>query len=91
MKLSRIPVSESTVKHTFALKQSTSDLLQQYQACYKAEHGVEISMKDMVEAMLTGFMAEDKGFQKYLKSPKAEVPAPAAPAVPEAAPVEADV
>ncbi|GBG14506.1 alpha-ribazole phosphatase [Novimethylophilus kurashikiensis] len=81
MKLSRIPVSESTVKHTFSLKESTSDLLHKYQACYMAEHEVEITMKDMVEAMLTSFMADDKTFQKYLKQPQAAA-APSAPAAP---------
>lgn len=67
MKLSYIPANEASVKLTFSFKKSTGDKLAQYQACYKAEHNVDITMKDMVEAMLTGFMADDKAFQKFLK------------------------
>lgn len=69
MKLSRIPGSEATLKQTFALRASTLARLQQYQSCYKAEHGTEVSMKDMVEQMLMTFMQEDKAFQRFLKQP----------------------
>lgn len=67
MKLSYIPANETTVKLTFSFKKSTTDKLAQYQACYKAEHNGDINMKDMVEAMLTEFMSDDKAFQKFLK------------------------
>lgn len=67
MKLPYIPSNEASVKMTFSFKQSTGDKLAKYQACYKAEHNIEITMKDMVEAMLTDYMADDKAFQKFLK------------------------
>lgn len=67
MKLSRIPGHEATVKHSFAFKQSTTSLLQQYQELYASHTGMEVSLKDVVEQMLLDFMAEDKAFQKQLK------------------------
>lgn len=75
MKLSRIPGTETTVKHSFAFKQSTSNLLQQYQALYMQTQGVEVSLKDVVEQMLLDFMAEDKAFQRALKQAQAAEPA----------------
>jgi hypothetical protein len=85
MKLSRIPGHEPTVKHSFALKQSTTTMLQQYQDMYLAATGSEVTMKDMVEQMLLDFMADDKAFQKALRQKNeaaaaAAAPAPAAPA-----------
>jgi hypothetical protein len=92
MKLSRIPGHEPTVKHSFALKQSTTTLLQQYQEMYLAATGSEVTMKDMVEQMLLDFMGDDKAFQKALRqkaeaaaAPSNAAPAPAAPAQPSAA------
>lgn len=67
MKLSRIPGHEATVKHSFAFKQSTTSLLQQYQELYASHTGLEVSLKDVVEQMLLDFMTEDKAFQKLLK------------------------
>jgi len=67
MKLSRIPGTESTVKHSFNFKQSTSTQLAQYHELYMKTLGVEVSLKDVVEQMLLDFMAEDKAFQKSLK------------------------
>ena len=69
MKLSRIPGHEATVKHSFALKKSTSDLLQKYQELYSKSLGVEASLKDVVEQMLVDFMADDKTFQRSLRQP----------------------
>ncbi|KVP16928.1 DUF2274 domain-containing protein [Burkholderia ubonensis] len=86
MKLSRIPGHEPTVKHSFAFKQSTTALLQQYQEMYSSVTGAEVSLKDIVEQMLLDFMADDKTFQKELKKPAASAQAPSAPAAP-AAPV----
>ncbi|HDR9103364.1 DUF2274 domain-containing protein [Paraburkholderia sp. A3RO-2L] len=78
MKLSRIPGHEQTVKHSFALKQSTTNLLQQYQQMYSASTGIEVSLKDVVEQMLLDFMAEDKTFQKALRAKQEAASGPAA-------------
>lgn len=78
MKLSRIPGHEPTVKHSFAFKQSTTTLLQQYQEMYAAHTGIEVSLKDVVEQMLLDFIADDKAFQKALR--QRQDSAPAAPA-----------
>lgn len=67
MKLSRIPGHEPTVKHSFSLKKSTSDMLEKYHSLYQRETGVEVPLKDVVEQMLLDFMGEDKTFQKELK------------------------
>lgn len=67
MKLSTIPRTEATIKHSFALKKSTTESLHQYQELYKATHSVEVALKDLVEQMLVDFMGEDKAFQKSLK------------------------
>jgi len=67
MKLSRIPGHEPTVKHSFSLKKSTSDLLEKYHSLYQRVTGVEVPLKDVVEQMLLDFMGEDKTFQKELK------------------------
>lgn len=66
MKLSPIPRTEPTIKHSFAFKQSTTETLHKYQELYASIHG-DVSMKDLVEQILVDFMAEDKAFQKYLK------------------------
>ena len=76
MKLSTIPRTEATIKHSFALKKSTTDGLHQYQELYKKTHGVEVALKDLVEQMLVDFMAEDKTFQKSLKQSVAKVAGP---------------
>ena len=77
MKLSTIPRTEATIKHSFALKKSTTEGWHQYQELYKNTHGVEVALKDLVEQMLVDFMAEDKTFQKSLKQAGAKVIAPA--------------
>lgn len=86
MKLSRIPGHESTVKHSFAFKQSTAALLLQYQEMYATHTGIDVSLKDVVEQMLLDFMSDDKAFQKELARKKQAASAPApAPAEPKAA------
>ncbi len=72
MKLTRLPGHESTVKHSFAFKQSTAELLLQYQQMYAAHTGIDVSLKDVVEQMLLDFMADDKAFQKGLLRQKQE-------------------
>lgn len=91
MKLSRIPGNEPTVKHSFAFKQSTMTLLQQYQEMYMAVTGAEVYMKDMVEQMLLDFMTDDKAFQKALRQKQESAHVPVTPAVPPAIPVVAEV
>lgn len=92
MKLSRIPGHESTVKHSFAFKQSTATLLLQYQEMYASHTGIDVSMKDVVEQMLLDFIADDKAFQKAMrqKQEAAAQPAPAqsAPVAPAAVKAE---
>ncbi len=81
MKLSHIPGHEPTTKQAFAWKTSTVVQLQKYLALYNSTHGVEVTLKEVTEQMLLDFMADDKVFQKALKSGKAtSAPAPAAAA-----------
>lgn len=68
MKLSRIAIHEPSVKHSFTLKQSTTDLLERYRKEYSKLAGTDVKLKDLVEQMLLDFMAEDKTFQKVLRS-----------------------
>lgn len=68
MKLSPIQKTEATVKHTFALKVSTTEALHRYQELYKKTLQSEVSLKDLVEQMLVDFMVNDKDFQKHLKA-----------------------
>lgn len=95
MKLSRIPGTERTVKHSFSFKQSTTDLLQKYVAFYEKTTGADVNLKDVTEQMLLDFMGDDKDFQRSLRqetagratpvaapAPAAAEPAPAAPAEP---------
>jgi hypothetical protein len=67
MKLTRLPAHEKTVKHSFAFRQSTASLLQQYQEMYKEVTGADVPLKDVVEQMLLDFMTDDKAFQKRLR------------------------
>jgi hypothetical protein len=67
MKLTRLPAHEKSVKHSFAFRQSTTSLLQQYQDMYKEVTGAEVPLKDVVEQMLLDFMTDDKAFQKRLR------------------------
>jgi len=89
LKLQRIQATEPTVKHSFAFKQSTADLLSRYQQRYLSVHGIEITMKDMVELMLLSFMADDKAFQKAIKTAEEAAHAPQAEAPPAPAPTAA--
>lgn len=75
MKLSKISGLEPPVKLSLNFKRSTVDLLERYQAQYKATHGTEASLKDISESMLLAFMAEDKSFQKFLKEQARKAPA----------------
>lgn len=89
MKLSRIPGAEPTVKHSFSFRRSTSNNLQAYFSYYLAETGAEgVSIKDVAEQILQDFMAEDKGFQRYLR--QAQLGTPSTPA-PEAKPTASEV
>lgn len=78
MKLTRIPGTEATVKHSFSFRKSTMNQLLAYQQFYQKMTGTEVALKDMVEQMLLDFMADDKTFQRDLKQP-ATASAPAAP------------
>ncbi|WP_126223528.1 DUF2274 domain-containing protein [Burkholderia ambifaria] len=78
MKLTRIPGTEATVKHSFSFRKSTMDQLLAYQQFYQKMTGTEVNLKDVVEQMLLDFMADDKTFQRELKQPAA-ASAPAAP------------
>lgn len=79
MKLTRIPGTEATVKHSFSFRKSTMDQLLAYQQFYQKMTGTEVNLKDVLEQMLLDFMADDKAFQRELKQPVA-ASAPAAPA-----------
>lgn len=75
MKLSLIPGHETTSKVQFNWKATTVEKLQQYLGFYKSVTGADVPLKDLTEQMLLDFMAEDKAFQKFVKSqePQASV------------------
>lgn len=87
MKLTRLPGNEPTVKHSFAFKQSTANLLVKYQKAYSEMIDAEVSMKDVVEQMLLDFIGDDKAFQKKLRDvPVKEAAKPSPAPTPAAAP-----
>jgi hypothetical protein len=51
-------------------------LLESYQAFYQLDTGDPISMKQLVEEILTRFMRGDRAFQQYLKSRGESQPQP---------------
>ena len=66
-KLSRIPSAETSIKHSFNLKKSTSDTLQAYHQFYCQALGLDIekvALKDVAEQILLDFMNSDKDFQR---------------------------
>lgn len=74
MKLPRIAGNESTVKVGFSFKESTANLLEKYQDFYQSVVGGEKpTLKDVVEAMLLHYMADDKAFQKFVRDSGAPV------------------
>lgn len=82
MKLTKIQGHESTKKVQYSWKATTTDMLDQYAAFYKAQTGIEVPLKDITEQMVLDFMREDKAFQKFAAAAKkqASAPAPAAAA-----------
>jgi len=77
-KLTRIPGSEATVKHSFTLRKSTSDQLQAYHAYYCTALGLDpekVALKDVAEQMLLDFMNSDRDFQRSQTTDAAVKPA----------------
>lgn len=78
MKLTKIQGHESTKKVQYSWKATTTDMLDQYAAFYKAQTGIEVPLKDITEQMILDFMREDKAFQKFATAAKKQAAAPAA-------------
>lgn len=90
-KLSRIPGTEPTVKHSFTLRASTSEQLVAYHLYYCKAEGIDpakLPLKDVAEQMFIDFMASDKDFQRSLEAeqPPRGTGAKAAAATPAPAP-----
>lgn len=78
MKLTKIQGHESTKKVQYSWKATTTDMLDQYAAFYKAQTGIEVPLKDITEQMVLDFMREDKAFQKFAAAAKKQAAAPVA-------------
>lgn len=71
MKLPRIPTKEATVKSSIAMRKSTLSLLEKYHNAYERAYGVTVTRQELIEHMVLGFMADDKGFQRSLRQHEA--------------------
>lgn len=66
--LKRITTNDPLQRLYISLHQSTLDLLQAYRESYQQTYGDELPQNRAIEAMLVEFIANDKDFQKFLKT-----------------------
>lgn len=74
-KLGRVTRNDPSKTLSVSIRTSNMRLLEAYQAFYQRDTGDAISMKQLVEEILTRFMRTDRGFQQFLKS-RVESPPP---------------
>lgn len=70
MRLQKLAPKDPSVRLNLAMKQSTTELLDLYQARYQQSYGETIDRQVLIEQMLLSFMAEDKEFQRSLQGNK---------------------
>ncbi len=64
LKLKPIVQQQKQIKFAFTMKQGTAEGLARYQDMYARAYGSQISTRDLIEGIVTAFLAEDKAFQK---------------------------
>ena len=67
-KLGRVTRNDPPRSLSVSIRTSNMQLLEAYQAFYQQDTGDRISMKQLVEEILTRFMRADREFQQFLKS-----------------------
>lgn len=72
MKLKHLPNKESFENYSLRLRESQSKVLEQYHKFVVQQSGVEMSVPELLTAMVTSFMEEDREFQMSLKSASAK-------------------
>ena len=65
IKLKRLPGKERVVRMTFTAEESLANDLAQYCAYYESVYGDTVKEPTLIPNIIKGFLAEDKGFQKY--------------------------
>ncbi len=80
MKLKHLPNKESFENYSLRLRESQAKTLEQYHKFANQQTGVEMSVSELLTAMVTSFMEDDREFQVSLK------PASAKPRPRQAAP-----
>jgi hypothetical protein len=66
-KLGRVTRNDPPTPLSVSIRTSNMKLLEAYQAFYQKDTGDPISMKQLVEEILTRFMRQDRAFQQFLK------------------------
>lgn len=66
--LKRITSNDPLQRLYISLHQSTLDQLQAYRDNYQQVYGDELPQNRAIEAILTDYMANDRDFQKFLKT-----------------------
>lgn len=67
MKLKHLPNKESFENYSFRLRESQAKTLEQYHKFAYEQTGVEMSVPELLTAMVTSFMEDDREFQAFLK------------------------
>jgi hypothetical protein len=75
-KLGRVTRNDPPRSLSVSIRTSNMKLLEAYQAFYQRDTGDRISMKQLVEEILTRFMRGDREFQQFLKSQSESLPPP---------------
>lgn len=73
LKLPKITANDPIERLAVGVKQSTLNLLKQYQSLYKEAYGEEIPLSTLVDDVLRRFILEDKEFVKTLNSKQPKV------------------
>lgn len=68
LKLPKQKQADPIERLSAGIKSSTMTMLKHYQEAYTATYNEEISLSNLVDDILRGFMTEDKGFVRYHQS-----------------------
>lgn len=72
MKLKHLPNKESFENYSFRLRESQAKALEQYHKFAHTQTGVELSVPELLAAMVTSFMEDDREFQASMKSSRSK-------------------
>lgn len=76
-KLKNLPNKESHENYTFRLRESHAALLEQYRSYASEKYEVELSMPELLKALVTTAIDDDKDFRNWCKSKNKSRPKPA--------------